>query len=49
VEDEMTLAILGFTSLVVIMFLCVVIGKSIDKREEDSVGKDKIKGEKEEA
>jgi hypothetical protein len=45
----MTFAVLGVTGFVAVMFLCVIVGKSIDKREEDIIGKDKIKGKKEEA
>lgn len=31
----MTFAVLGTTAFVVIMFLCVVIGKATDKKEQD--------------
>lgn len=31
----MTLAVLGTTAFVVIIFLCVVIGKATDKKEQD--------------
>jgi hypothetical protein len=35
---KMTFAILGTTAFVVIMFLCVVIGKATDKKEQDYGG-----------
>ncbi|MBE9907204.1 hypothetical protein HED39_07535 [Enterococcus casseliflavus] len=34
----MTFAVLGTTAFVVIMFLCVVIGKDTDEREQDYGG-----------
>lgn len=34
----MTVAVLGTTAFVVIMFLCVVIGKATDKKEQDYGG-----------
>lgn len=45
----MTVAVLGTTAFVVIMFVCVVIGKATDKREEELIGKDEIKDQKEKA
>lgn len=35
---KMTIAVLGTTAFVVIMFLCVVIGKATDKKEQDYGG-----------
>lgn len=32
---KMTFAVLGITAFVVIMFLCVVIGKATDEKEQD--------------
>lgn len=45
----MTYIVLGFVTVVAIIFVGVVIGKSIDKREEELIGKDEIKDQKEEA
>ena len=45
----MTVAVLGFVAVVGIIFVGVVVGKSIDKREEELIGKDEIKDQKEEA
>ncbi|QQU18188.1 hypothetical protein I6I79_00585 [Enterococcus casseliflavus] len=39
----MTVAVLGTTAFVLIMFVCVVIGKATDKREEELMGKTKSK------
>ena len=35
---KMTVAVIGTTAFVVIMFLCVVIGKATDKKEQDCGG-----------
>lgn len=35
----MTIAVLGTTAFVLIMFLCVVIGKATDKKEQDYGGR----------
>ncbi|MCO5478586.1 hypothetical protein NG891_17810 [Enterococcus gallinarum] len=45
----MTYIVLGFVAVVAIIFVGVVVGKSIDKREEELIGKDEIKDQKEEA
>lgn len=45
----MTVAVLGTSAFIVIMFICVIVGKSIDKREEELIGKDEIKDQKEKA
>ncbi len=45
----MTYIVLGFVAVVAIIFVGVVIGKSIDKREEELIGKDEIKDQKEKA
>ena len=45
----MTFIVLGFVAVVAIIFVGVVVGKSIDKREEELIGKDEIKDQKEEA
>lgn len=34
----MTVAVVGFTGFVSLMFLCVVIGKATDKKEQDYGG-----------
>ena len=34
----MTVAVLGTTAFVVIMFVCVVVGKATDKKEQDYGG-----------
>ena len=35
---KMTFAVLGTTAFVVILFLCVVIGKATDEKEQDCGG-----------
>lgn len=45
----MTYIVLGFVAVVAIIFVGVVVGKSIDKREEELIGKDEIKDQKEKA
>lgn len=45
----MTYIVLGFVAVVAIIFVGVVVGKSIDKREEELIGKDEIESQKEEA
>lgn len=45
----MTYIVLGFVAVVAIIFVCVVVGKATDKREEELVGEDEIKNQKEEA
>lgn len=42
----MTYIVLGFVAVVAIIFVGVVIGKSIDKRVEELIGKDEIKDQK---
>ncbi|XUB37039.1 hypothetical protein IGI41_002054 [Enterococcus sp. DIV0876] len=36
----MTLAVLMFVGFVTLVFFGIILGKSIDKREEDFIGKD---------
>lgn len=45
----MDIAVIAVTGFVVLMFVGVVIGKSIDKGEEDGIGKDEVKNQKEKA
>ncbi|MDT2686309.1 hypothetical protein P7E30_11085 [Enterococcus gallinarum] len=45
----MTFIVLGFVTVVGIIVIGVVIGKSIDKREEELIGKDEIKNQEEKA
>ncbi|WP_242387766.1 hypothetical protein [Enterococcus gallinarum] len=45
----MTYIVLGFVAAVAIIFVGVVVGKSIDKREEELIGKDEVKNQKEKA
>lgn len=35
---KMTVAVLGFTGFVFLVAICVVVGKSIDKKEQDYGG-----------
>lgn len=43
----MTFIVLGFVTVVGIIFVGVVVGKAIDKREEELIGKEEIKNQKE--
>lgn len=44
----MTCIVLGFVAVVVIIFVSIIIGKSVDEKEHDFIGKDEIKDQKEE-
>ncbi|MFD2390652.1 hypothetical protein [Enterococcus gallinarum] len=45
----MTFIVLGFVAVVGIIFVCIIIGKSVDEKEHDFIGKDEVKDQKEEA
>lgn len=45
----MTFIVLGFVAVVGIIFVSIIIGKSVDEKEHDFIGKDEVKDQKEEA
>lgn len=45
--ELMAFIVLGFVTVVGIIFVGVVVGKAIDKREEELIGKEEIKNQKE--
>ena len=45
----MTVAVLGVAAFTVIFAVSVIVGKGLDKKEHDFIGKDEIKDQKEEA
>ena len=45
----MTFIVLGFVAVVGIIFVSIIIGKSVDEKEHDFIGKDEIKNQEEKA